>query len=70
MIKPTTLDDAWITERVIDILVADIMESSDEEILNKARKELVNLDSEVTKIRSIINEAVMESRKTLEIGDD
>ena len=49
---------------VADILVDDILESSDEDILNEARKLYGDVDSEIKKTRTIINAAVMKSRKS------
>ena len=49
---------------VADILVDDILESSDEDILNEAREQYNDINSEVEKTKSIINTAVMKSRKS------
>ncbi len=49
---------------VADILVDDILDSSDEEILSEAREKYDDVDSEIAKTRNIINAAVMKSRKS------
>ena len=48
---------------VRDILVDDILESSDEEILNEARAIYDDINSEVDKTRKIMNAALLKSRK-------
>ncbi len=49
---------------VADILVDDILESSDDDILNEAREQYGDINSEVEKTRNIISIAVMKSRKS------
>jgi hypothetical protein len=49
---------------VADMLVGDILDSSDEEILSEAREKYDDVDSEIEKTRNIINAAVIESRKS------
>jgi len=48
---------------IADVLVDDILESSDEDILNDAREEYEDLDSEINKTRSLIFSAAMKSKK-------
>jgi len=46
-----------------DILVDDILESSDEDILSEAREKYDDVDSEIEKSRKLISATVMNSRK-------
>lgn len=49
---------------VADILIDDILDSSDDEILSEAREKYDDVDSEIARTRSIINAAVIKSRKS------
>ncbi len=49
---------------VANILVDDILEASDEEILDEANETYDDIDSEVKKTKNLIYSAVMKSRKS------
>jgi len=49
---------------VADILVDDILDSTDKEILSEALEKHDDIDFEIEKTRKVINEAVMKSRKS------
>ena len=53
-----------LPKAVADILVDDILESSDEEILSDAHHKYDDVDAEVSKTRELIHSAIMESRKS------
>lgn len=49
---------------VADILVDDILESSDEEVLSDAHQKYDDVNTEVSKTKALIKSAIMKSRKS------
>jgi len=56
--------EVLLPDAVTELLVEDIIESSDEEILEEARSEYADVDAEVAKIREVISSATIKAKKS------